>query len=150
MKFDGKFEGAGKDRMAGAAKLTDDLNVEPELARVLGDFRATVHAWSDATSNRPRIVVGASRHDAYRRPLVWGMGCLLTAVVAVGGVEEMQHRQELARVEALRQVEQQRQMLEQRTRESEELLAKVDSDVSREVPDALEPLAQLMTDDESR
>jgi hypothetical protein len=33
-------------------------------------------------------------------------------------------------------------------KENEDLLAKVDSDVSRAVPSAMEPLAQLMADDE--
>jgi hypothetical protein len=34
--------------------------------------------------------------------------------------------------------------------EEEDLLAKVDSDVSRQVPAAMEPLAQLMAADETR
>jgi hypothetical protein len=34
--------------------------------------------------------------------------------------------------------------------EEEDLLAQVDSDVSREVPSAMEPLAQLMAEDESK
>jgi hypothetical protein len=34
--------------------------------------------------------------------------------------------------------------------EDEDLLAQVDSDVSREVPSAMEPLAQLMAEDESK
>ena len=46
------------------------------------------------------------------------------------------------------QAEQQRLMAEQRAREEEDLLAKVDSDVSREVPSAMEPLAQLMAEDD--
>jgi hypothetical protein len=33
--------------------------------------------------------------------------------------------------------------------EDEDLLAKVDSDVSRQVPSSMEPLAQLMAADES-
>jgi hypothetical protein len=37
---------------------------------------------------------------------------------------------------------------EQRARD-EELLAKVDSEVSQEVPSAMEPLAQLMAGDEA-
>jgi hypothetical protein len=45
---------------------------------------------------------------------------------------------------------QQRDAAAQRAKESEDLLAKVDRDVSQEVPSALEPLAQMMTDDDSR
>jgi len=47
--------------------------------------------------------------------------------------------------------EQQRLAAQERARQEEEdLLAKVDSDVSREVPSAMEPLAQLMAGDETR
>jgi hypothetical protein len=67
-----------------------------------------------------------------------------------GGLFERQHQQHLARMEAARQAEQQRLAAEQRVREEEELLAKVDSDVSREVPSAMEPLATLMAEDEAR
>jgi hypothetical protein len=38
----------------------------------------------------------------------------------------------------------------QRAKEEEDLMAKVDSDVAREVPSALEPLASLMRDSEIR
>jgi hypothetical protein len=55
----------------------------------------------------------------------------------------------MARI-AVAQVEQQRLMAEQQAREEEDLLAKVDSDVSREVPSAMEPLAQLMAVDETQ
>jgi hypothetical protein len=34
--------------------------------------------------------------------------------------------------------------------EAEKELAKIDSDVAREVPNAMEPLAQLMTEDQSQ
>ncbi len=67
-----------------------------------------------------------------------------------GGVYERQHQQEMARAAAARQAEQQRLAAEQRAREEEDLLAKVNSDVSREVPRAMEPLALLMGDDETR
>jgi hypothetical protein len=56
----------------------------------------------------------------------------------------------MAKIAAQRDAERQRQMAEERAREAEDLLAKVDSDVSREVPNAMEPLAQLMAEDESR
>jgi hypothetical protein len=46
---------------------------------------------------------------------------------------------------------QQKLAAEQRVREEDEdLLAKVDSDVSRNVPSAMEPLAQMMAEDEAR
>jgi ssDNA-specific exonuclease RecJ len=41
------------------------------------------------------------------------------------------------------------QRSQQARQEDEDLLAKVDSDVSRDVPAAMEPLAQLMVEDET-
>lgn len=67
-----------------------------------------------------------------------------------GGFLEYQHRQEQARIAAAREAQHQRQLQEERARQAEEELAQVDRDISRQVPDALEPLARLMTTDESQ
>jgi hypothetical protein len=56
----------------------------------------------------------------------------------------------MARVAAAQQAERQRAAAEQRAREEEDLMARVDSDISREVPIAMEPLAQLMAEDETK
>jgi hypothetical protein len=40
--------------------------------------------------------------------------------------------------------------MQQDRKDDEDLLAKVDSDVSRQVPRAMEPLAQLMVEDETQ
>jgi hypothetical protein len=56
----------------------------------------------------------------------------------------------VARAAAERQAEQQRLAAEEQAREMDELLAQVDSDLSREVPSAMEPLTQLMAEDENR
>jgi hypothetical protein len=72
-------------------------------------------------------------------------------------VYERRHQQELARIAAAQAALHQRELAEQHAREQKELLARVDSelavvdrDVSREAPDALEPLARLMAEDEVR
>ena len=61
---------------------------------------------------------------------------------------------EQARIVAARAAEQQRVAAVQRDKqlrdEEENLLASVDSDVSREVPRAMEPLTQLMDGEENR
>jgi hypothetical protein len=67
-----------------------------------------------------------------------------------GGVLDYRHRQEAARNAAAREARQQRALAEEREREAEKELAKVDTDVAREVPNAMEPLAQLMTEDDSQ
>jgi hypothetical protein len=74
---------------------------------------------------------------------------LATGLVS-GGLYEQHHRQELARQAALRQAEQERQVAGARAKEAEDLLAQVDKDISREVPAAMEPLAQLMAEDDSK
>jgi hypothetical protein len=132
---------------------TDEAGMidDPALDRVLRDFRSSVHAWSEAIYNRPRIMrEAAPRRAAWRKAAVWSLGSLLVAGVAGGGLLEYQHRQEMTRIAAAREVQHQRLLAEQRAREAEEELARVDRDVARQVPDAMEPLAQLMTEDESR
>jgi hypothetical protein len=129
--------------------------LDADLKEALSDFRASVLAWSEAAYNRPRTALAAApRNRVWRLAAGWALGCVLVAGAVSGGVFEgvhvRQHRQELARIEAAQAVERQRQISAQQAREEEELLAKVDSDVSREVPSAMEPLAQLMATDETR
>jgi hypothetical protein len=60
---------------------------------------------------------------------------------------ERHHRQEVARIAGeQRAVEQQKELRRQQAAmvPDEDLLADVDSDVSRQVPSAMEPLAQMM------
>jgi uncharacterized protein HemX len=123
---------------------------EAALKQVLGDFRISVQAWSENAYSRPRPVFKATAHRVWQRAAEWALVCVLMAGGVSGGVYERQHQQQMARIEAARQAEQQRLAAEQRAREEEELLAKVDSDVSREVPSAMEPLAILMAEDEAR
>jgi hypothetical protein len=123
---------------------------EAALKQVLGDFRMSVQAWSDSAYSRPRQVLKAARHRVWQRTAGWALVCVLMVGGVSGGLFERQHQQQLARIEAARQAEQLRLAAEQRAREEEELLAKVDSDVSREVPAAMEPLATLMDEDEAR
>jgi len=110
----------------------------------------SVHAWSDAEFGKPRTAAKIVRHGGWRLAAGWALGCVLVAGAAGGGVFEHHHQQEMAKAAAARAVQQQRLAAEQRAREEEDLLAKVDSDVSREVPSAMEPLAQLMAEDDAK
>ena len=89
------------------------------------------------------------RHTSWRLAAGWALGCVLAAGSVTGGVYERHHRQELAKIAAAAEAARQQKLVaEQRARQNEEdLLAKVDSDVSREVPSAMEPLAQMMAED---
>ena len=120
-----------------------------ELDEALSNFKASVCAWSDAEYASPRTAERTVRHRSWRLAAGWALGCVLVAGSVSGGVYERHQRQEQAKITAMREAERQRLATEQRVREEDELLAKVDSDVSREVPSAMEPLAQLMADDET-
>ena len=80
----------------------------------------------------------------------WALGGALVAGGAWGGLLEHKYRQEQDRLGRLRQKELDRRVQEQKAREAEQELAQVDNDVSREVPDALEPLVPSMTADDGQ
>lgn len=146
MMFNGKI--------AGNTVQPDKRNPEQdsELHEALANFRLSVHAWSDEVFSRPRTVRAAvaPRH-VWRLAAGWALGFVLVAGGASAGV--WQHHQREMKYAAARLAEQQRLVALQREQkarqEDEDLLAKVDSDVSREVPAAMEPLAQLMDEDET-
>ena len=145
-------DGGQLDKQRAGLEIPDGAVPEPDedLKQALRDFRSSVHAWSNAVYQRPRLVEVASRRVAWRTATAWALGSVLVFGGAGGGLLEYRYQKEQARIVAAREAEHQRQLQEQRAREAEEELARVDSDVSREVPNALEPLAQLMTSDESQ
>lgn len=144
-----------------------DQQQDPNLEAVLQDFRASVHAWSEATyQSRSEATYQSPSEATYRssslvlspvprrsfgqRSLAWALSLVLAAGVATAGVQGL-HQRELAKQAAQHEAEHQRQLaLEQHAREVDELLAKVDSAVSREVPSAMDPLATLMVEDETQ
>jgi hypothetical protein len=136
---------------------------DPELNEALRDFRLSVHAWSEAVYVRPRAVVEHAQRRIWRLATGWALGCVLVAGGAFGGIYSHHHRQQIAGWEhhqqepgipETRAVKLEQPALVQGNQqihnEEEDLLAKVDSDVSRQVPAAMEPLAQLMPGDETR
>jgi hypothetical protein len=139
------------------AKRTDQREslemLEPELREALGNFKLSVEAWSDAMISRPREAKAPARTN-WSAVTKWALGCVVFAGTVSGGVYQ-NHRQQVAqKIEAARIAAQQQQRemaAAQVAKENEEdLMANVDSDVAREVPSALEPLATLMTEDESQ
>jgi hypothetical protein len=159
MSFESKDGGvcgvSGVSAVSGACGVSEpgealNQKLEPELDETLRDFRLSIHAWSDAALSRPRAAVEPGRSRRWKLATVWALGCVLVVGgVSTGGVYE--HHQREMGIAAARAAEQQRQAAQERARQEEEdLLAKVDSDVSREVPSAMEPLAQLMAGDETQ
>lgn len=143
------------ERMAASLNAKDD-ELEPELREALGNFRSNVTAWSEAMMGRPREVKAPERAN-WGWVTKWALGCAVFAGMVSGGVYQNHRQQEIARAEAAaaRTAQQERELAaeaaqEQSTQSAEDLMAKVDSDISQEVPSALEPLASLMTDDQTK
>jgi hypothetical protein len=130
MRFKDEF--GGKPARLEGCKENEAL--DPMLEQTLAEFRSSVFAWSEAAYQRPRAALAAApRRQVWRLAAGWALGIALIAGGVSGGLNVRHHRQELARIAAAHEAE-----------------AKVDSDVSREVPSAMEPLAQLMAEDETR
>lgn len=145
---------------------------DPVLNEALKLFKSSVDAWSEAAYSQPRPVVSGVRSNGWRLATGWALGCALAIGCLAGGIFEHQHRQELAKVAALKAAQKtahermvaaeaavatQEALDEQPavkrvatakagTNSDQSLLAAVDTDVSRGVPAAMEPLAQLMDD----
>ena len=127
------------------------LDVDADLGEALKNFRSNVHAWSEAEYGRARQV--KTVHElSWRVAAGWALGCVLAAGSVTGILYERHHQLELQKTAAAEQAARQQKLeAEQRaSKEDEDLLAKVDSDVSREVPSAMEPLAQLMSENEAQ
>ena len=153
--------------MSNRDKLAEEIE-DPMVAGALKYFKASVNAWSEATYTEPRTGVRMARHN-WRLAAIWALGCLLAAGSLAGGLYERHVRQESARIEIMKaaiRAAEQKAALERKAAEEpvaattagkrqptavknaasadEDLLATVDNDVSRQVPAAMEPLAQMM------
>ena len=165
----------------------ENPEMDRELKQALGHFKASMDAWSDAEYTRPRTVTHAAVRHTWRMAAGWALGCVLAAGSLAGGVHEIYHRQQMAKIaaqKAAQKAAEERTAAAQTTPQpvgvqpvsaqpdkktpaatlrkvstgvqdsaagsDEDLLASVDNDVSREVPAAMEPLAQLMNENESQ
>jgi len=121
----------------------DDLELEPELREAIGNFKASLDALSEDAMSRPREIIAPARVN-WSLATKWALGCAVFMGTVSSGIYENHRTQEMAKVEAARIAEQQLELVAQHAREEADLMAKVDSDIAREVPSALEPLASLM------
>jgi hypothetical protein len=141
-----------------AEEPADIEMLDPALKQALGDFKASVRAWSDAAYNQPRTTESVIVRRAWLRSgrLVagWSLAAMLLAGTVSGGFYAHHQQVIAAQAAAAQKAEQERQAAEQRARDKaqqeDDILASVDTDVSREVPSAMEPLAQLTDEGESR
>lgn len=138
--------------------------MDPVLQQALGEFRASVQAWSEAELARPRAVHAAG-HRLGRLALGWSLaGVLLAGGVSAGVMVAHQRQQSAANRPVEVVVHPQAQaatpagtkvvgLKDERTagveeaavqaRQDEPVLANVDSAVSRTVPSAMDPLVDL-------
>jgi hypothetical protein len=135
----------------------DETRTDAVLEEALKDFRLSVHAWSESAMNRPRRPMHSAVRTTWRLAVTWAVGCLLAVGSVGGGLYERHHRQEMARQAEAEKVRQGQRAAEAAAatpqeqgeaastrEEDEQLLAEIDSAVSRQVPSAMEPLAFLM------
>ncbi len=136
-------------KLTGQADNPETL--EPEMREALGNFKLSVEAWSEAMMSRPREAKVPARTN-WSAVTKWALGCMVFAGTVSGGLYQNHKQLEAQKVEAARIAEQQREMEAAKLAKADEedLMADVDSDVARQVPSALEPLATLMTEDETK
>ena len=144
-------DGSADDLNAGSHSESQGLHFESQDAifdEAMRNFKLSVDAWSDAAYSNRRVAASSPRRN-WRPAAAWALGCALVAS-SVSGVVYQRHELQLkANRDAAKLIEQQKQAADQQAVDEEDLLASVDSDVSRQVPSAMEPLAQ-MAEDESK
>ena len=78
---------------------------DPVLAGALENFKASVDAWSEFAYSQPRTAIWTARHT-WRLAATWALGCMLAAGSLADGLYERHHREELARIAAMKAAEQ--------------------------------------------
>jgi len=125
----------------------DGEALDSELKQALENFKASVHAWGDAMYNRPRTIREIVIRKSWQLAVGWSLASLLLAGTLSAGFYAHHQAEVVAARAAQRAAAEQReraaQRAEQTAQQEEQMLASVDSDVSREVPSAMEPLEQL-------
>lgn len=149
-----------------------------ELKQALKHFKTSMDAWSEAAMSRPRMVAKASVRHNWRRVASWAMGCLLAACSLAVGVHTIYHGQQMVKLSAQKTAQQAaveqvasvqepalpasaqaaeaapvpdtKAVKDDAGAQDKDLLASVDRALSRTVPEAMEPLAQFMDDNEAQ
>lgn len=125
----------------------DGLELEPELREAIDNFKSSVDAWSEAMARRPREAKSPVRAN-WGLITKWALGCAVFIGTVSGGIYQNHREQVAAKVEAARVAEHQRELVARREQDDADLMAKVDTDISRAVPSALEPMASLMDENQ--
>jgi hypothetical protein len=134
------------DGAGDAEKQLQSKAQDPVLDQALRNFKLSVDAWSESEYSARRIARAVPRRT-WRPAAAWALGCALLASTFSGVAYRGHERQIEAKQAAAKFAEQRKQAADLQAASEEDLLASVDSDVSRQVPSAMEPLAQMAEDD---
>jgi hypothetical protein len=128
-----------------------------EVQAALRHFRESVHEWSEQELGLARVI-RRSRWDAMWRVLArpamaWSLASALV-VVSVGIPASVDHERQVAaerqasleREQAMQAEAVKQQVTTATAMSDDELLSHVDSDIAQAAPDAMEPLASLMSE----
>ncbi|MFC5864713.1 hypothetical protein ACFPT7_20560 [Acidicapsa dinghuensis] len=130
---------------------------EARIEHALKNFRGSVKAWSDEEFAKPREV-RRSRWTAMwmviTRPAVGGAMAAVLAAASIGvPVAVVQHNQQVVAEQRQEAANRQKAIDAQHAQEQAaqamndtDLMTEVDGDIAQEAPDAMQPLASLMSD----
>ena len=139
------------DKIRNTDDLNDRLENGPEVQQALQHFRESVHAWSAAEYGRSRAPVRLGSFLGMRIPV---LSWTAAAAIAIAGVSvPVVHRIQVDQQKHEAYVRDQQRIADEAAAkqrayamDDEDLLKHVDSDIAQGTPDAMEPLASLMTD----
>lgn len=155
-----------QEKRAAEPRVDEFEMLDAELKQTLGDFKSSVHAWSEAEFLRPRTEHATVSHRGLKLALGWSLAGMLLAAGMTGVVYRAYERQpdrqaaitpKTVPAQATPQQKAAPEPDEARKREpiarraasqapEEDLLASVDSAVSRTVPSAMDPLLYMSED----
>jgi cell division protein FtsL len=131
-----------------------------EVEMALRHFRESVRSWSGDEFAKARTIAPVRRGFWSRMvqapALGWGLASLLVISAATVPVEVHHRRQLVAEQQAALQHQKEvadkaaELQMAAASMSDEELLSHVDSDIAQATPDAMEPLAQLMSEAASK
>lgn len=127
---------------------------DPQVEMALRNFRQSVRGWSEQEFSRPRLPVrrGAAWWLVQHMGAVWALAVVLavTGVSVPVGIhfhnEQVLTEAKKAAAEHVKQEQQAELRQQEATIDDEALLKEVDGDIAQGTPDAMEPLASLMSD----
>ena len=137
------------------SRETEDVHVEAALRH----FRESVHGWSEQEFGRARTIrrsrlntILDAMFQVIAKPAVgWALAAALLASAA-GVPMAVHHEREIAKEQRLTVERLEQAKLEAAKQQAapamndDELMSHVDSDIAQAAPDAMEPLASLMSD----